>query len=95
MNGSRKMSYVVFFVGPDVDEKNLRGVLLGLSFELSIEFGCGDARKIGGEESIGHERKGCVWEDCGEDCDRDEGGNEEERIGFHGVFRGGFRNFTM
>ena len=79
------MSGVVLFVGPDVDEENLSRVLLELSFELSIEFGCGDARKIGGEESIGYKRKGRIWEDCGEDCDRDEGRNEEERVRFHGI----------
>ena len=90
MNGSGKMPDAVLFVGADVDEENLSRVLLELSFELSIEFGCGDARKIGGEESIGYKRKGRIWEDCGEDCDRDEGNNEEKRVRFHGVF---YRNF--
>ena len=86
MNGSGKMSDVVLFVGTDVDEDNLRGVLLELSFELSIEFGCGEARKVGGEESMGYERKGSVCENCGEDYDRDEGGNKEKRVRFHDVF---------
>ena len=80
------MSGVVFFVGADVDEEDLGGGLL----ELDVEFGGGEAGEVGGEESIDSEREDGIWEDGGEDCERDEGGNEEERIGFHGFFVGDF-----
>ena len=61
MDGSGKMSGVVFFVGADVDEEDLGGDLL----ELDVEVGGGEAGEVGGDDAIGDEG-GDVWEDRGE-----------------------------